>query len=46
LLVIIIERTADIPNTGELIGTGRNGGVLGERKLVTQELTLMVVYCI
>jgi TonB-linked SusC/RagA family outer membrane protein len=26
---------ADIPNTsGELIGTGRNGGVLGERKLV------------
>jgi hypothetical protein len=24
---------ADIPNTsGELIGTGRNGGVLGERK--------------
>ena len=26
---------ADIPNTtGELIGTGRNGGLLGERKLV------------
>jgi hypothetical protein len=40
---------ADIPNTsGELIGTGRNGGVLGERKLVRYAGVnlLMVVYCI